>query len=269
MSEDKPFLSDVEPWQLVADGYVEVTQAELAPYSADAIELVAPAADAHVLDVACGPGTLALQVAPRVARVTAIDFAARMVEHLQGALDSGGVANVEAHLMDGQDLSFDDASFDAAFSMFGLMFFPDRGKGLAELHRVVKPGGRVAIATWCPIDESPAIAVLMKALRAAVPELPEADSIAGLNSAEQLNAELSAAGFSGIDVHTIGHDMRYESAAEAWQLMEKGAAPVVMLARQMGDEWAKRSAAAIAHLEQSQTWPAALSQTALIGVATR
>lgn len=76
-------LGRVEPWQRVADGYVEVTRPELAPYSADAIGLVAPASDARVLDVACGPGTMTLQVAPRVARVTAVDFSENMIAHLR------------------------------------------------------------------------------------------------------------------------------------------------------------------------------------------
>jgi SAM-dependent methyltransferase len=267
--DSAPFLSTVDPWQAVAGGYVEVTRVELAPYSADAIELVAPAAGARALDVACGPGTLSLQLAPRVAHVTAVDFSKNMLAHLRRAARAAAIDNVEAHLMDGQRLELDNASFDAAFSMFGLMFFPDRGRGFAELRRTLVPGGRVAVSTWGPIDESPAMRVLVGALRAAVPKLPEGGSISALDSADKVRGEMVAAGFDGVEVHRVSHSWAYQSAAEAWRVMERGSAPVVMLAAELGDAWPARSRAAVEHLERALDFPVELEQTALIGVATR
>src|SRR5699024_11098930 len=94
-----------------------------------------------VLDVACGPGTLTLLAAAAGATVTALDFSSPMIAQLRtraAALDLASA--VEVHEGGGQRLPFASAVFDAAFSMFGLMFFPDRHAGLRELARVLKPG---------------------------------------------------------------------------------------------------------------------------------
>lgn len=109
----------------------------------------------------------------------------------------------------------------------------------------------------------------MAALRAAVPEIPEGGSISALDSADKLRAELAAAGFVDIEVHEITHAMRYDSAAAAWHMMERGSAPVVLLADQLGDEWPRRSRAAIDYLAGALDFPCGLEQTAFIGVARR
>ena len=64
-----------------------------------------------------------------------------------------------------EDLPLGDDSVDAALSQFGLMFFEDRHAALAELHRVVRPGGRVVVATWCELSRSPGYAEMTELLR--------------------------------------------------------------------------------------------------------
>jgi ubiquinone/menaquinone biosynthesis C-methylase UbiE len=66
-----------------------------------------------------------------------------------------GIANIKTCLMDGQALEFGDNTFDFAYSIFGLMFFPDRLKGFREMHRTLRPGGRAAVTSWAPVEESP------------------------------------------------------------------------------------------------------------------
>src|SRR3546814_13231114 len=61
---------------------------------------------------------------------------------------SSDLPNVEARVMDGQALALEDASFDAVFSIFGVIMFPDWRKGLAEMARVTRPGGQGVIVTW-------------------------------------------------------------------------------------------------------------------------
>lgn len=77
---------------------------------------------------------------------------------------------VFTYVMDGQKLEND--RFDAAFSMFGLMFFPDKVRGLKEIHRVLKPKGKIAVSSWAPISNSILMQCLFGALRKANPDIP-------------------------------------------------------------------------------------------------
>ena len=116
------------------------------------VELVAGVgAGQSVLDVACGPGTLAFLAARRGAEVMAVDFCAGMIGELAARLAETPAA-IEARVADGMDLPLESGAFDAAFSMFGLMFFPDRARGFAELHRVLRPGGVAAGAIGEALD---------------------------------------------------------------------------------------------------------------------
>ena len=106
--------------------------------------------DERVLDVACGSGNGALAAARRTwAGVVGADYVPALLERgrERAAAERLEVEFVEA---DAQDLPFEDASFDVAMSIFGAMFAPDQHKAAAELLRVVKPGGRIGMANWCP-----------------------------------------------------------------------------------------------------------------------
>jgi SAM-dependent methyltransferase len=79
-----------------------------------------------VLDVACGPGTLALRLAHHAAQVHGIDFSESMLAVFRNKIEQTGHRNIALHCGDAQTLPYADATFDAAFSLFGLMFFPGR-----------------------------------------------------------------------------------------------------------------------------------------------
>lgn len=101
----------------------------------------------EVLDIAAGRGAATFPALARVGdggRVVATDAAEAMVRHLASDLD--GVANASARVMDAQALDFPDESFDVVLCAFGVMFFPDRGRALAEWRRVLRPGGRVGVS---------------------------------------------------------------------------------------------------------------------------
>jgi ubiquinone/menaquinone biosynthesis C-methylase UbiE len=102
-----------------------------------------------VLDVACGSGNATIPAAKTGAKTTGLDITPELIEAgKQNAADVG----VEIDWVEGdaQDLPFEDGSFDVVTSVFGCMFAPDHRKTAAELVRVLKPGGRMAVAAWRP-----------------------------------------------------------------------------------------------------------------------
>ncbi len=103
----------------------------------------------RVLDVACGTGNLAIPAARKGAQVSGVDFAANLLEQArQRAAAEGLQASFEEG--DAEQLRYADAQFDVVMSMFGAMFPPRPEQVAAELARVCRAGGRIAMANWTP-----------------------------------------------------------------------------------------------------------------------
>jgi ubiquinone/menaquinone biosynthesis C-methylase UbiE len=265
-------LATVAPWNLVASGYSEASVEFFRGFNDAALDMVAPGEGDRLLDVGCGPGTLALVAAGRVAAVDAIDFSENMVAILRQRATDAGLTNISPVLGDGQNLPYEDATFDAAFSMFGLMFFPDRAKGYGEIFRTLKPGGRACVSSWAPVKQSPLMQVMFGALRAINPDLPEPKTdIDSLENPDLLAAELAEAGFKGVEVHGVTRGVEFTSAAEFWDKMTKGSAPVLMMRKEMGeDAWCAKSEIAVEHVSRTVgAFPASLSSDAWFGVAAK
>ena len=103
----------------------------------------------HVLDVACGSGNLAVATARRGCVATGVDIAANLVVQARERAASEGLP-IEYREGDAEALPYADGQFDAVVSMFGAMFAPRPDVVAAELLRVTKPGGFVAMANWTP-----------------------------------------------------------------------------------------------------------------------
>jgi len=115
-------LASTEPWNLVADGYTAEALPLLEKFARDALLLASLPPGSRILDVATGPGTLALLAAREGAMVSAIDFSPAMVANLGRRADEAGLTLADVRVGDGQALPYEDNTFDAAFSLFGLMF---------------------------------------------------------------------------------------------------------------------------------------------------
>lgn len=102
-----------------------------------------------VLDVAAGNGNATLAAARRFATVTSTDYVASLLERAQERADAERLM-VAFKTADAENLPFADGSFDAAISTFGVMFTPDQAKSASEMSRVVRRGGRIALANWTP-----------------------------------------------------------------------------------------------------------------------
>ena len=103
----------------------------------------------QVLDVAAGNGNATLAAARRGAVVIASDYVEALLEGAQRRADAEGLS-IETRAADAENLPFEDASFDAVLSTFGVMFVPDPDRAAAELVRVCRPRGVIGLANWTP-----------------------------------------------------------------------------------------------------------------------
>ena len=120
------------------------------------------------LDVAAGSGALSIPAARLGARVLATDLSPAMLELLERRARDEGLS-IETQVMDGHALELEDDSFDMAGSQFGVMLFPDMPKGIAEMARVVRPGGRVLMTAYGDPHAIEFLGVFVAAVQAAVP----------------------------------------------------------------------------------------------------
>jgi ubiquinone/menaquinone biosynthesis C-methylase UbiE len=116
-------------------------------------ETLAEAADVRagerVIDIAAGNGNATLAAARRFAQVTSTDYVPALLEKGRVRAAAEGLV-VDFREADAEALPFADASFDLALSTFGVMFTPDHARSAAEMKRVVRGGGRIAMANWTP-----------------------------------------------------------------------------------------------------------------------
>ncbi len=266
MSQPSP-LSTPLPWDLVAAEYSVDVAPFFERFADRVLERAAVGAEDHVVDVATGPGTLAFRARERGARVTALDFSDEMIRQLAARVVSRGEAeHVTVHHGDGQALPFADDHFDAGFSMFGLMFFPDRDRGFRELRRVVKSNGLVVVSSWVPLDQIPILATAFGALREQLPNLPPPPPELPLASEERAISEMSAAGFHDVDAERHTEVMSAPSTRSLWDRLSRNNAPIVMLRHRLGEAvWAPiGSAIETRLLDRFGDGPQAIPMTAII-----
>ena len=143
-----------EQWQEAAeawDRWGPTLEDGLGPATETMLDGAGVRTGARVLDLAAGAGGQALAAARRVGsagRVSATDISPAILEYAAAAARRAGVVNVETRELDGESLAgVQDASFDAVISRHGITYFPGQQGALAEIRRVLRPGGRVAAVT--------------------------------------------------------------------------------------------------------------------------
>src|SRR5262245_1493011 len=119
------------------------------PSAARLVKHAGVRAGQHVLDVGCGTGVVAITAARIGARVRGLDLTPELLER---ARENARVAGVDIEFCEGdvEALPFEDGAFDVVLSQFGHMFAPRPAIAIAEMLRVLKPGGAIAFATWPP-----------------------------------------------------------------------------------------------------------------------
>jgi SAM-dependent methyltransferase len=128
-----------------------------------------------VLDVATGPGEPALTVAALLGsegKIVGIDPIPEMIAGARRAADRLGLKNAKFEVGSADQLPFPDATFDAAISRFGVMFFPSPVGGIFEMLRVLKPEGKLAMAVWSSAERNPFFYVLSNIVDRFVDPIP-------------------------------------------------------------------------------------------------
>jgi ubiquinone/menaquinone biosynthesis C-methylase UbiE len=195
-------------WDKTAKDYEKFSKTITSYYGIKAVELSGLKSEIEqkkklkVLDVACGPGELDVHIAKLSIEnkseifIECTDFSEEMI-----VLATGNMKPFEeiskCIVMDGQELLFEESSFDFAFSIFGLFFFPERKKAMKEMLRVLKDGGKGSISCWI---KNPFMSVMQNTLK----ELNmESKPIPILDNKKLMAEELTEAGFKNIQFFEV------------------------------------------------------------------
>lgn len=171
-------------------------------YARDLASRVPVSRHGTVLETACGTGVVTRHLRrtlPPSARLVATDFAEPMLGVARQEL--GEVRGLDFRTADGTDLPFSDGSFEAVVCQFGVMFYPDRGKGYREAARVLTPGGAFVFNVWDSLERNP-LAGLVHDVVSQMPDerLQFLQLPFGYYDVPMIVGELSAAGFADVDV---------------------------------------------------------------------
>lgn len=187
--------------------FVPALFAEWAPRVADAARTTD---SGRALDVACGTGVLARELANRLGppQVSGVDCNDGML-----AVARERAPDIEWRSARAEELPFDAGTFATVASQFGLMFFADRVRALAEMWRVLEPGGHMAVAVWASLDETPgyaAMAALLENLFGA--EIAsELEAPFCLGHAAALRELASRARLTGVEITSVAGRARFPS----------------------------------------------------------
>lgn len=159
-------------WESVAPAwgtYADYADARGAEVTARLLELTDPRPGERVLELACAAGGVGLAAAPRVlpgGEVVLSDVAPAMTSIARDRAARAGATNVRVRELDLEEIDEPDGSYDVVVSREGLMFAVDPARAVDEIRRVLRPGGRVAVAVWGPRERNPWLGVVFDAVGA-------------------------------------------------------------------------------------------------------
>jgi len=237
-------------WSRFATGWErwdDTVQQMLAPVTEAMIRSLGIRADQHHLDVAAGtgqPGLTIAQLAPR-GRVMLTDLAPEMLAAARRIADAAHIANIETRECSVDQLPFPDATFDSATCRFALMFVPSLARAVAELARVVRPGGRIAVSVWAGPDDNPWATIASGAMAAEVAPPPSTEGAPGMfrcGGQGSVAALFEAEGLCEVAEWDVPVALVMDSAEEYWRLITEVTAPVAVALEQLDDPARERIA---------------------------
>jgi ubiquinone/menaquinone biosynthesis C-methylase UbiE len=179
----------------------------------------------RTLDVACGTGIVArcaAQICGASGRSAGVDIDPAMIEVARAASVKEGL-NVDYHCAPADELPFEAATFDAAFCQQGLQYFPDKKRALTEMHRVLRPNGRLVIAVWTAMQENTGHWAMINALERRNIDASAMRKPFALSDPAGLQALVEEAGFSQVNVQIARRTARFASAKSFVEAIARGA----------------------------------------------
>jgi ubiquinone/menaquinone biosynthesis C-methylase UbiE len=224
-------------WEEVAPEYARDRLGIFGQFAGRLLELLRPSPGSRLLDVGCGSGAVALRAPTWVGPegfVVGTDVAAAMVR-LGYKATGQEAASVVFCMMDAERQGFPSASFDAVTCAFSLFQFPDMPRALAEMRRVLKPGGCLALSNWGPGYFSP-IAALQRDLFRQFEIAPLLTNPITFKP-DTMHALLHEAGFTAIELIQEANEVWIASAEEAWAFnLDMGPFPVMLRQQLTGEQ---------------------------------
>ena len=206
-------------WSRAAAGWAEQAdrlQAAVMPVSAWMVEAIRPQPGQTVLELAAGPGItgfLAAELVQPAGRLISTDFAEPMLEVARQRAARLGTDNVEFRVVDAESIDLETASVDAVLCRWGYMLVADPGAAFSETRRVLRPGGRVALAAWDgPEHNAWAAAPFIVLVQRGLVPMPDPDDpgMFAFGKPGRIEGLLGDAGFLDVEVDTVDVELRYD-----------------------------------------------------------
>jgi ubiquinone/menaquinone biosynthesis C-methylase UbiE len=231
-------------WDLAAGHYEALWQAQLGPAQDGLLEAAALRPGESVLDVACGTGLVTLAAAAAVrpgGTVLGTDISEHMVDRARQQAAALGAGNVRFERMGAEDLDLPDGGFDVALCALGLMYLPEPEAALCELRRVLRPGGRIALAVWGERARCGWAAIFPIVDAEVASEV--CPLFFGLGQGDALARACARTGFEAVTERRIASTLAYDSADQACRAAFVGG-PVALA-------WSRFDAATRARVEDA------------------
>ena len=270
--EQSAFWEELAPDWLAS---LEHTELVSAPFGAGALSRLSLQAGQRVLDIGCGAGSTTLEIARRVGdsgHVLGLDIAPAMVAAASGFASAQKIANVTFSVADAQVEPFEPASFDAAYSRFGVMFFADPKAAFANIRAALRPGGVLAFACWENIFANEWMLVPGSAVVSVTGSLPPMPGPGepgpfSLSDRAQIESLLHDAGFGDVEVTSQAETIVMgDEEVESLELLSRRVGPVREALRTADAATAARikSAVRTAILDRAVDGVVSLAATAFI-----